>query len=466
MSILKLKTLRVVSGGLIVLASGCGMEGSDSDESITEARSNLVPGQNDYGVAETFHTTGSIDFTNPFFQALGTNPRTCMTCHNPDQGWTMTSAANKQLFKDSDGLDPLFNLVDEGTAPNADISTKKARKATFGPNTIDLAVTRFTRNINTTTAQFTVAPEDPSGFSTPTSILNFHRPTAVANESKVSSITNTSGPTQDIPVTLANLMRGAAGLHEQRDLVANPMDPATQNAGRDFMFGVFFAQIIDKDAGRLDVGGAMGGPTNISMLPFTLGMNDPMQPGFNPKVFNIFDAWEVFAVNSRHNDCEQDAKAAIYRGQEIFNFNQFTISGVPGFTDLSGTDVPITNGTCSTCHNTPNVGGSSVIRMVDLGTADEPNCSPGLPIFAVTRTNDPNMTTRRICDLGRGTTGVWTDLAKFRIPPLRGLAARAPYFHDGQAKNIRAAIRYHEDRFNIDLSHGKRKDLEAFLGAL
>jgi cytochrome c peroxidase len=459
---LKWQTLRIVSGGLFLVVSGCGMDNGDVDESVTEARSNLEPGGNDYGVAETFHTAGTIDFTNPFFQALGTNPRTCMTCHNPDQGWTMTSAANKQLFKDTDGLAPLFNLVDEGTSPNADISTKKARKATFMPNTIDLAVTRFTRNIPAT-AQFTVAPEDPSGFSTPTQVLNFHRPTATANESKVSSITNTSAPTQDIQVTLANLMRGAAQLHEQRD-PATPVPVDQQNAGRDFMFGIFFAQIIDNQAGRLDAGGALGGPTNISTFPFMLGMNDPMQPGFNPKVFNIFDAWEVFAVNGGQNDCEQDAKAAIYRGQEVFNFNQFTISGVPGFTDLSGTDVPI-QGTCSTCHNTPNVGGHSVIRMVDIGTADEPNCSPGLPILAVTRKSDTTQT-RRICDMGRGGNGVWADLAKFRIPPLRGLAARAPYFHDGQAKNIRAAVRYHEDRFNIDLSHGKRKDLEAFLGAL
>src|SRR6478735_1218363 len=233
---LKWQALRVVSGGLLLSVSGCGMDGGDVDESITEARANLVPGGNDYGVAETFHTSGAIDFTNPFFAALGTNPRTCMTCHNPNQGWTMTSEANKQLFKDTDGLDPLFNLVDEGIAPNADISTKKARKATFIPNVVDLAVTRFTRNISAT-AQYTVAPEDPSGFSTPTSILNFHRPTATANEQLVSSITNTSAPTQDIQVTLANLMRGAAGLHEQRDLVANPMDVATQNAGRDFMFG-------------------------------------------------------------------------------------------------------------------------------------------------------------------------------------------------------------------------------------
>jgi hypothetical protein len=458
-----LKAVKVVSGGLLILVSGCGMEGGDVDEPITEHRSNLAAAGNDYGVAETVHTSGAIDFTNPFFQALGTNPRTCMTCHNPNQGWTMTADANKELFKDTDGLAPLFNLVDEGVSPVADISTKRARKETFKPNVVDLAVTRFTRNIPAT-AQFTIVPEDPSGFSTPTQVLNFHRPTAIANEAKVSSITNTSGPTQDIPATLAGLMRGAAQLHEQRD-PANPVPVDQQNAGRDFMLGIFFAQIIDNNAGRLDAGGALGGPANIVNLPFTLGMNDPMQPGFNPKVFNIFDAWEVFAVNGRHNDCEQDAKAAIYRGQEIFNFNQFVISGVPGFTDLSGTDVPIT-GTCSTCHNTPNVGGSSVIRMVDIGTADEPNCSPGLPILAITRNGSNPPETRRICDLGRGTTGVWTDLAKFRIPPLRGLAARAPYFHDGGAKNIRAAIRYHEDRFNIDLSRGKRKDLEAFLGAL
>src|SRR6266498_1232852 len=286
-SMLKWQALRVVSGGLL-LVSGCGMDGGDVDESITEARSNLEPGGNDYGVAETFHTAGAIDFTNPFFLALGTNPRTCMTCHNPNQGWTMTAAANKQLFKDSEGLDPLFNLVDEGARPGADISTKKARKETFVPTTVNLAVTRFTRTIPLT-GEFSVAPEDPSGFSDSIRVLNFRRPTAVANESKVSSILNTSGPVQDIPATLANLMNGAAGLHEQRDVTNNPVPTDMRNAGRDFMFGVFFAQIVDNGAGRLDAGGALGGPTNLSTFPFTLGMNDPMAAGFNAKVFNIFD---------------------------------------------------------------------------------------------------------------------------------------------------------------------------------
>jgi cytochrome c peroxidase len=456
------KSLRVVSGGLLLSLAGCGVEG-DINEPIEEERSALSAAGNDYGTAETFTASGTIDFTNPFFQALGTNPRTCGTCHSPDGGWTITADANKELFKNTDGLAPLFNLVDQGSRPDADISTKQARKETFELS-IKRAVTRFTRNVSAPTFEFTVAPEDPSGFSTTAAVLNFRRPTASANQTKVSSILNTSGPVQDIPVTDAGLMNGAAGLHEQRDVVNNPVPTDVRNAGRDLMLSIFFAQIKDNGAGRLDAGGALGGPANLSMVPFTLGMNDPATAAFNRKVFNIFDAWEVFAVNGRHNDCAGDAKAAIYRGQEVFNFNEFTISGVPGFNDVVGIGDPVV-GTCSTCHNTPNVGGHSVIRMMDIGSADEPNCYEGLPILAVTNKANPALT-RRICDMGRGGNGVWADLAKFRVPPLRGLAARAPYFHDGQAKNIKQAIKYHEDRFNIDLSHGKRKDLEAFLGAL
>jgi len=454
------KVLKVVSSGLLFASLGCATEG-EVDDPTTQVQSALAAAGNDYGVAETFHTSGSIDLTNPFFAALGSNPRTCATCHSPDQGWTMTADANKDLFRATDGLAPLFNLVDEGVSPTADISTKRARRATFGPQTIDLAVTRFTRTIPATAEFIVTAVADPSGFSTTTSFLNFRRPTAIANESKVSSILNTSGPVQDIPAQLAGLMRGAAQLHEQRD-PANPVPVDKQNAGRDFMLGVFFAQTVDNAAGRLDDAGARGGPVNLSMVPFTLGMNDPATPTFDRKVFNIFDAWETYAVNHRRNDCVGDARAAIYRGQEIFNYNEFDISGVAGFNNVMGQEH--VQGTCSTCHNTPNVGGHSVIRMMDIGTADPANCDPALPL--VTVKNKTSDATRTVCDLGRGLSGKWADIGGFRVPPLRGLAARSPYFHDGQAKNIKQAIRYHEQRFNIDLSHGKRADLEAFLGAL
>ena len=48
---------------------------------------DMVPFPNPTGFAATFSTTGSIDFGSPFFQSLGTNGRSCGTCHQPSDGW-------------------------------------------------------------------------------------------------------------------------------------------------------------------------------------------------------------------------------------------------------------------------------------------------------------------------------------------------------------------------------------------
>jgi len=351
------------------------------------------------------------------------------------------------------GLAPLFNPVDEGSRPDEDLSTKDAREAAFEPTTIAHGLTRFTRRVPAN-AEFTVlAVDDPSGFSTPSAILNFRRPAPTMNEAKVSSILWTSGPVQDIPTAFGNVLRGGATLHEQRD-PTNPVPLAQQQQASALFMGLFFAQISDDHAGRLDAAGALGGPANLSTFPFTLGMNDPAAPGFDRHVFSLYDAWA---------GSSNDARAKIARGQDVFNNNEFDITGVPGINDLLGQD-PV-RGTCSTCHNTPNVGGHSVIRMVDLGIANAPACDQALPIL--TLQNNATGETRRICDMGfGGSSGKWADLARFRVPPLRGLAARAPYFHDGRAKNIHEVIDFYENRFNIDLSDGKGDDLEAFLGAL
>jgi hypothetical protein len=136
------------------------------------------------------------------------------------------------------------------------------------------------------------------------------------------------------------------------------------------------------------------------------------------------------------------------------------MTGVPGLNDLLGPGHRA--GTCSTVPNTPNVGGHSVHRMFDIGTADPPQCSPDLVL--ITLQNKVTGAVRQTCDLGRATgTGKWADIGKFRAPPLRGLAARAPYFHDGQAKDIRAAVNYHDQRFNIGLNAIEKLELEYFL---
>ena len=35
----------------------------------------------------------TITAKNPFFQDLGTNGRTCFTCHQPQNGWTVSAQA-------------------------------------------------------------------------------------------------------------------------------------------------------------------------------------------------------------------------------------------------------------------------------------------------------------------------------------------------------------------------------------
>ena len=73
----------------------------------------------------------------------------------------------------------------------------------------------------------------------------------------------------------------------------------------------------------------------------------------------------------------------------------------------------------------------------------------------------------RTTDPGRAIiTGKWTDIGRFKGPILRGLASRAPYFHNGSAQTLEAVLDFYEQRFQIGLSPKERADLLAFLRAL
>jgi cytochrome c peroxidase len=63
-------------------------------------------------------------------------------------------------------------------------------------------------------------------------------------------------------------------------------------------------------------------------------------------------------------------------------------------------------------------------------------------------------------------TGKWADIGKFKGPILRGLAARAPYFHNGSAQTLSDAISFYDQRFGIGFAAQEKTDLLAFLSAL
>jgi cytochrome c peroxidase len=63
-------------------------------------------------------------------------------------------------------------------------------------------------------------------------------------------------------------------------------------------------------------------------------------------------------------------------------------------------------------------------------------------------------------------TGKCADIGKTKGPILRGLAARAPYFHNGSAATLADVVAFYDQRFNLNLTDQQKADLVAFLQTL
>jgi len=159
------------------------------------------------------------------------------------------------------------------------------------------------------------------------------------------------------------------------------------------------------------------------------------------------------------------ARAAIARGERLFNSKPIDITGVAGLNDDLG--IPHIAGTCGTCHDSPNIGNHSLPVPLNIGVGDlnSPLDVSYLPVITLR-----NKTTRQIVqttDPGRALiSGKWKDIGRLKGPILRGLASRAPYFHNGSAKTLADAVNFYNGRFNMDLTAQDKADLVAFLSSL
>jgi len=72
-----------------------------------------------------------------------------------------------------------------------------------------------------------------------------------------------------------------------------------------------------------------------------------------------------------------------------------------------------------------------------------------------------------VTDPGRALiSGKCADIGKVKGPILRGLAARAPYFHNGSAATLSDAVNFYDQRFGIKFSERQKQDLINFLNTL
>jgi cytochrome c peroxidase len=172
------------------------------------------------------------------------------------------------------------------------------------------------------------------------------------------------------------------------------------------------------------------------------------------------------------NDPVSSFRKSVARGEEVFNTKPINITGVAGLNDIL--NQPSIIGNCGTCHDTPNIGNHSVKAPLDIGITDANPVPPldtsDLPVFAVTCT-DPNSPhwghTFNVTDPGRALiSNNCADIGKTKGPILRGLAARAPYFHNGSAATLSDAVEFYEQRFNVGFTDQEKQDLANFLATL
>jgi len=459
---------------------------------------------------------GIVNGNNSFFDPrLGTNGQACATCHLPNQGFSVRPEFIRLQFAISQGRDPLFSANDSADRPDADLSSAAARRRAFRL-VQDLGVFRIGKTLPAS-AEFSIVPQntaqfgplpnptDPQANGQPTLSL-FRRPLATTN-TRFDSVVLWDGR-QNI-LNLRTQVKAAA-----RTLMLGPnvSDAQADNVAQ-FMTNVFTAQDVEFHAGNLSQAGAHGGAQNLRNLavspdapctplttpdlarlsvppvtPQPTACQDPTRP------FDLFAAWQNLPVTTPF----RPGRESVANGERIFNTRQFTFDGVPG------------TFTCNACHTTTNVGNFPFVSPNNT----DPNASlfvrygldspdflahlrsrdarmerfvrrtAELPVYQITPPADPsvcgpailpNLTTgqpileslHRSTDPGRAlVTGLCADLGGFKPPILRGLATRAPYFHNGAAETIDDVVNFYDVIFQANFSSRDRSDLAAYLRSL
>lgn len=434
------------------------------------------------GKIATFQPNGpTFTALNAFFQNLGTNGRTCSTCHQPRDGWSVSAASASARFNASGGKDPIFRLVDGATCPTDDVSTPEAKREAYklltdkgliriGLPLPDAANLQFEVDLQKLQDPYRCTSNPATGLTSKTTgiISVYRRPLPSTNLGFLSTIMwdgrEPSLESQAVDATL---------IHAQANAEPNSSQQAQVVA---FESGLFTAQNFDISAKELHAPHVTGGPVALSaeLSKFFIGINDPLDPTarrgqpFDPHIFNLYTYW--LGLNGKGNAAQD--RQSVARGEEIFNNTNINITDVAGLNDdLNVKSIP---GFCGTCHDTPNVGDHSVKAPLDIGIADAGDKSPpaldisGLPVFTLKCTKGPlSGNTYIVTDPGRALiTGQCKDIGRLKGPILRGLAARAPYFHNGSAATLLDVVNFYDKRFNLNFTNQQKQDLVNFLNSL
>jgi hypothetical protein len=492
---------------IAALAVGA-MGGLQANRAIANEANGVQAFEDPTGVIETVNVNGATNTKGSFFQSLGSNGRSCSTCHVADQAMSMSPPQIRQRFVQTRGADPVFAAVDGANCSNAKAGDAAARSLLLQHGLIRIPLTL------PAAAQFTVSViHDPYGCALVQeagllTVSEYRRPLPTTNLRFLSTMMFDG---RESPATspLNNPLTFAANL--QADLTHQAMDAVMTHGQADapptaaqlsdivsFEMGLSTAQRSDRVAGPLHVAGALGGARNLVIEDYYPGINDvlgadPKGIAFDDTSMTLFAAWENGGISDDYLDGRGplDRRAArrdIAAGEVLFNTAPLTISAVRGLNDNAALGNPASfKGTCTSCHDAPNVGDHSLPLPLDIGTGHTPRAGfesdpniekalaeldePDLPIFLISGCASPFGAGQPVSfyttDLGKGlVTGLCSDLNRVKGPILRGLAGRAPYFHNGSASTLLQAVNFYNQRFSMNLTNEQKRQLVAFLNSL
>jgi hypothetical protein len=480
-------------------------------ETRTLPAENFYP--NDYGALGILNTSGPIEAKgHPFFEPLGTNGRACVTCHQPADGMALSLESIRARWEATGGRDPLFAAIDGRNCPNLPAGDEAAHSLILHRGLIRVFLPWPPRRPDGTVIEpeFTIeVVRDPAGCNTDPEyglesanpmVSVYRRPRVAANLKYVIAAdfgvgpfsVKDSQPSARDPETgrlvNMNMMADAREPTLKTQAVSaalghlqtkEPPDEAQLARIIEFETQIYSAEAIHNGAGNL---AEPGGPPALGPHALADGRTATLGNNITNYIFPMGDVWRSLPRTGNVAQDEQNAfRESVARGHDVFFFRTFWIRDAMHINSV-GLGNPIKR-TCSTCHGMHMTGMDVANGWMDVGTTNLPwanekpvspwaDDEPEMPLFKLTcnRAHAPHPFLGREIftqDPGRALiTGKCNDIGSIVMQQFRGLAARAPYFSNGSAQNLRELVDFYDRRFNIRYTEQEKQDLVNFLSTL
>jgi len=451
-----------------------------------------------YGKLGILNSGGALSLKDhPFFTALGTNGRACVSCHQPAYAMSVSAAGLRERWRVTQGKDPVFAAIDGSNCPHLPQEQESSHSLLLERGLFRVSLPWPPK----VSAEFDIAEFDIEVVRDPTG-CNLHREYGFKSKNPTISVYRRPRPAANLKYVMATNGSNAfiiknglpasvdpeTGVPQAMNLMSDARWPTLKLQAQDaasahlqttvplshenlrviveFEMQVYAAQVSDKVGGSL-----LGADTPQSIGPENLGNGKVgvLGDNFRTPVFGFFDKWKG---GSGDNDAQRAFRASVARGNDVFFTRPFFIRDAMHINTV-GLGNPVKR-TCATCHNMQMTGMDLQAGWVDVGTTNSPwaNESPELPLFKITCRSDlpPHAFLGRIIytqDPGRALISAkCNDVGAIVMQQMRGLAARAPYFSNGSARNLRELVDFYDRRFNIRYSEQEKQDLVNFLSGL